>query len=89
MPECVMRDDLTHYELRITPVADSSNVGFVNLQQPAIILFRSNKRGLGRFCGRNRAKMKDCSSPLPRIIDSDFSIASFCATLYILPTKIQ
>ena len=39
-----MRDDLTHYALRITPVADSPNVGFANLQQPAIIL--SSKHAL-------------------------------------------
>ncbi len=34
-----MREDFTDYALRITPVADSLNVGLAILPQPAIILF--------------------------------------------------
>jgi len=40
-----MRNAFTDYASRITPVADSPNVGFTNLQQPAIILFSKQSHG--------------------------------------------
>ena len=54
-----MRDDLTHYALRITPVADSPNVGFANLSATgdhSIILFSKQLRkesaaNDGKACG--------------------------------------
>jgi len=54
-----MRDDLTDYALRITPVADSPDAGFANLQQPAIILFpKQSPRAIARHITNENGTQK-------------------------------